>query len=245
MAGSTFASRSYRDAAVVLRTQQLGEADRIITLLTRGNGLVRAVAKGVRRTSSKFGATLEPFMVADVQLVHGRSLDVITQAVSRGTYGSQIVADYDKYRAAAIMAEAAERLTDADADGTAAQFALLHGALSALARSVHPPDLVLHSHLLRAMGLAGWGISWEACASCGRPGPQESFHPAWGGPLCGDCRAPGALSTSRAAVELLAALQAGDWEGTRAADATSRHDAGEVVVAHLQHHLERRLVSLG
>ena len=67
----------YRDEAVVLRTHKLGEADRIVTLLTRRHGKVRAVAKGVRRTGSKFGARLEPFMVADLQLYEGRTLDVV------------------------------------------------------------------------------------------------------------------------------------------------------------------------
>ena len=58
----------YRDEAVVLRTQKLGEADRIVTLLTRRHGRVRAVAKGVRRTGSKFGSRVEPFMHVDLQL---------------------------------------------------------------------------------------------------------------------------------------------------------------------------------
>ena len=72
----------YRDEAVVLRTHQLGEADRIITALTRSRGKIRTVAKGVRRTSSRFGARLEPFMVADVQLYQGRTLDIVQQAES-------------------------------------------------------------------------------------------------------------------------------------------------------------------
>lgn len=141
MAGSTFASRSYRDAAIVLRTQNLGEADRIITALTSANGLVRAVAKGVRRTSSKFGATVEPFMVADVQFVHGRSLDIVTQATSRHTYGPAIVADYEKYMAASTMAETAERLMDVESDPSfgGAQFRLLHGGYSALAAGCTRP----------------------------------------------------------------------------------------------------------
>src|SRR4051812_42124640 len=70
----------YRDEAVVLRTQKLGEADRIVTLLTRRHGRVRAVAKGVRRTGSRFGARVEPFTHDDLQLHEGRSLDVVTQA---------------------------------------------------------------------------------------------------------------------------------------------------------------------
>ncbi len=70
----------YRDEAVVLRTHKLGEADRIITLLTRQHGRVRAVAKGVRRTTSRWGSRLEPFTHVDLQLAEGRNLDTITQA---------------------------------------------------------------------------------------------------------------------------------------------------------------------
>ena len=83
----------YRDEAIVLRTHKLGEADRIVTMLTRENGKVRAVAKGVRRTSSRFGARLEPFMMIDVQLHTGRNLDIVTQVETIGAYGRQIGED--------------------------------------------------------------------------------------------------------------------------------------------------------
>src|SRR5690606_11919944 len=78
--GGQWGVPTYRDEAVVLRTHKLAEADRILTLLTRRHGKVRAVAKGVRRTGSKFGARLEPFMLADVQLWKGRELDIVQQA---------------------------------------------------------------------------------------------------------------------------------------------------------------------
>ncbi|MDR0416005.1 MAG: DNA repair protein RecO, partial [Propionibacteriaceae bacterium] len=98
---------TYNDEAVVLRTRKLGEADRIITLLTREHGLVRAVAKGVRRTSSRFGARLEPFSRVDVQIVEGRSLGIVSQAVSRQLLGRPLLADYARYSAAEAMGEAA------------------------------------------------------------------------------------------------------------------------------------------
>ena len=75
--------RLYRDRAVVLRQHKLGEADRIVTLLTRDHGLVRAVAKGVRRTRSKFGARLEPFAHIDVPLHPGRLLHYLPDQLSR------------------------------------------------------------------------------------------------------------------------------------------------------------------
>ncbi|MDO5502090.1 MAG: DNA repair protein RecO, partial [Actinomycetia bacterium] len=80
----------YRDEGVVLRTHKLGEADRIVTILTRHRGKIRTVAKGVRRTKSRFGSRLEPGMVVDVQCYEGRNLDTITQAVSLATYGDAI-----------------------------------------------------------------------------------------------------------------------------------------------------------
>jgi DNA repair protein RecO (recombination protein O) len=72
----------YRETGVVLRTIRLGEADRIVTLLTPGRGKVRAVAKGVRKTKSKFGARLEPTSHVALLLYEGRELDIVTQAES-------------------------------------------------------------------------------------------------------------------------------------------------------------------
>ncbi|MBN9183601.1 MAG: DNA repair protein RecO, partial [Microbacterium sp.] len=116
---------TYRDEVVVLRTHKLGEADRIVTLLSRRHGKIRAVAKGVRRTSSRFGARLEPFMVADVQLYQGRNLDIVQQAESLGSYGAEIAVHYDRFTAANAMVETADRLNEAEA--TPQQYLLLLG----------------------------------------------------------------------------------------------------------------------
>ncbi len=161
----------YRDEAVVLRTHKLGEADRIVTLLTRSHGKVRAVAKGVRRTGSKFGARLEPFMVADVQLYEGRSLDIITQAESLGSYGALITADYPSYTAASVMVETADKLTESE--GSLQQYLLLVGALRSLSRREHGSHLTLNSYLLRAVSMAGWAPSFHDCARCGAPGQSS------------------------------------------------------------------------
>jgi recombinational DNA repair protein (RecF pathway) len=128
----------YRDDGVVLRTQKLGEADRIITLLTRHNGRVRAVAKGVRRTKSRFGARLEPFTHVDVMIHHGRSLDVITQAEVIRAYGTPLVSDYPKYTAGTAMLETAERFTPVEKEPAIRQFLLLVGGLRALGDAVEP-----------------------------------------------------------------------------------------------------------
>ena len=95
----------YRDTGVVLRVHKLGEADRIVTLITRRHGKVRAVAKGVRRTKSRFGARLEPFGHVDVQFYPGRNLDVITQVQTLDVFGAGLVSDYPRYTAACAVLE--------------------------------------------------------------------------------------------------------------------------------------------
>ncbi|WP_156808245.1 DNA repair protein RecO, partial [Actinomyces sp. oral taxon 849] len=173
-------SRLYRDEAIVLRTYKLGEADRIIVLLTRHHGQVRAVAKGVRRTGSRFGARLEPFSMIDVQLHAGRNLDVVTQAEIIDPFGRPICADYAMFTCASTMVETAERLSADDGDlGTEAspqQYLLLAGALAAMSHRRHAPGLILDSYLLRALALGGWAPSCYDCARCGAPGPHRAFH---------------------------------------------------------------------
>lgn len=240
----SFASRTYRDEGVILRTHKLGEADRIIILLTKRHGQVRAVAKGVRRTSSKFGAMLEPFMVADLQLVKGRNLDIVTQAQTLGPYGRDIAADYRKYTSAAVICETAEKLTDIDGESTSAHYALVIGALSALSRNVHAPELVLDSYLLRALATAGWAPSFTDCARCGEPGPHSAFSAPLGGAVCHGCRPPGSASPAPATMTLLAALLSADWPAADSSVSGSRNEAAGLVAAYLQWHLERSLKSL-
>jgi DNA repair protein RecO (recombination protein O) len=136
--GDNGSVQGYRDDGVVLRTQKLGEADRIITLLTRHHGRVRAVARGIRRTKSRFGGRLEPFTHVDVMVHNGRSLDVITQAEVIRAYGTPLVTDYPKYTAGTAMLETAERFTPVEKEPAIRQFLLLIGGLRALGDAVDP-----------------------------------------------------------------------------------------------------------
>jgi DNA repair protein RecO (recombination protein O) len=234
----------YRDEAVVLRTQKLGEADRIITLLTRENGRVRAVAKGVRRTTSRFGSRLEPFTYVDLQLAEGRTLDVITQAETLAPYGSKIGTDYERYTAGTVMLETAERLVVEDKQPALQQFLLLVGGLRTMSSGERSPSAVLDSFLLRSLSVAGYAPSFEACARCGLEGPHRAFSPAAGGMLCGTCRMPGTASPAAETVVLLGALLAGDWAVVEASNPRHRKEASGLVSAYLAWHLERGLRSL-
>ena len=186
--------KSYRDEAIVLRTHKLGEADRIITLLTAEHGQVRAVAKGVRKTTSKFGARVEPFSVIDAQLHRGRALDTLTQVASIAQYGDAIAANYDLYLAATVVVETAERLTADAHDGTHSQYLLLLGALNALARGRHDPTLIRTSYTLRALALAGWAPSCFDCAVGGAPGAPTTQINTPGGRGRGSSRPPRAAA---------------------------------------------------
>ena len=232
----------YRDEAVVLRTHKLGEADRIVTFLTKQNGQVRAVAKGVRRTASKFGSRLEPFMVVDIQFYEGRTLDTVSQVESIGAYGREIMADYAAYTAANAMVEAAERLTGETT--TTQQYILLVGALRSLSRAEHDPGLTLDSYLLRALSLAGWAPNFDACANCGAAGPHFAFVMQTGGVVCSACKPPGAATLDGESVNLLGALLAGDWDFAEQASERARAAASGIVAAYSQWHIERGLRSL-
>ncbi|UWF76657.1 MULTISPECIES: DNA repair protein RecO [Microbacterium] len=233
---------TYRDEAVILRTHKLGEADRIVTMLSRRNGKIRAVAKGVRRTSSKFGSRLEPFMVADVQLYQGRSLDIVQQAESLGAYGADIAADYDRFTAANAMVETADRLNEAEA--TPEQYLLLVGGLRALSRGEHAPRSILDSYLLRVMALSGWAPALQDCARCGAPGPHAAFVAQLGGLICADCAPAGSPRIAASALALLRALMAGDWATVDAATPADTAAASGTVAAYAQWHLERGIRSL-
>ncbi len=233
----------YRDDGVVLRTQKLGEADRIITLLTREHGRVRAVAKGVRRTSSKFGARLEPFMHVDVQLYAGRSLDIVTQAETLAPYGERVVADYARYTAGTAMLETAERFTAEEKEPAVQQYLLLVGGLRTLAAGGHEPGLVLDAFLLRSLAVAGYAASFADCARCGAEGPHRAFSVPGGGAVGPACRSAGAVSPARETLALLSALLTGDWDTADASEPRHRRESSGVVAAYLQWHLERGLRS--
>jgi DNA repair protein RecO (recombination protein O) len=232
----------YRDEAVVLRTHKLGEADRILTMLSRQHGKIRAVAKGVRRTGSRFGARLEPFMVVDAQFYVGRTLDIVQQADSTGSYGADIVDDYPRYTAAHAMVEAADRLTEHEAG--LQHYLLLVGALRSLARSEHTPGMTLDSYLLRALSIAGWAPSFVDCAVTGAAGPHTAFVPQLGGVVADAVAPPGAVRLDAATLSLLGALLAGDWAAAEHSDQRTRDQASGVTAAYTQYHLERGLRSL-
>ncbi len=258
----------YRDDGIVLRTQKLGEADRIVTLLARKTGRIRAVAKGVRRTKSRFGGRLEPFTHVDLLLYTGRSLDIITQAETLRAYGKPLASDYPRYTTGTAMLETAERFTPVEKEPSLRQFLLLVGGLRALGEAEHDPRLVLDAFLLRSLAVAGYAPALDECAVCGtqaaaaadpddllnQPGlagagaPQRqalrAFGIAAGGLTCQACRAPGSATPPPQTIALMRALLRGDWARADASDRRHQAECSGLVAAYVQWHLEHSIRSL-
>lgn len=234
----------YRDNAVVIRTQKLGEADRIVTLISRQHGRIRAVAKGVRRTKSKFGARLEPGSYIDIQLYTGKTFDVVTQVESIENFGDALSSDYQKWTIASAILEAAERFTNNEGEPALQQFLLLTGALKALAYESHDPSLILDAYLLRSLAIAGYAPSMTVCSRCEAPGPHKYFSLIGGGSVCINCKPSASATPSAETLKLMSDLLTGDWESADRSELRNRREASGLVAAYLQWHLERGLRSL-
>ncbi len=239
---------TYSDEAVVLRTHKLGEADRIITMLSRRHGKIRAVAKGIRRTSSKFGARLEPFSRVDLQFAIGRTLDVITQAVTLEPHSDELGQDYRKYTAGQAMVETADRLVAEEREPAVQHYLLLAGALRVLQGGTRDgertPSLILDSYLLRAMAIAGYAPSFVDCARCGLEGPHRAFSSTAGGVVCEPCRPAGSSRPNPETLALLSALLEGRWEATRNQPEVIMAEASSITGGYVAWHLDRNLRSL-
>ena len=242
----------YRDEGIVLRTQKLGEADRIVTVLARKSGRIRAVAKGVRKTKSRFGARLEPFTHVDLLLYTGRTLDVVTQADTIRSYGDVLTGDYPRYTTGTAMLEAAERFTAVEREPALRQFLLLVGGLRTLVEGGHEPRLVLDAYLLRSLAVAGYAPALDECAICGGQVPvptagssaRRTFGVAAGGLVCKSCWAPGAATASAPTIDLMSALLRGDWGLADGSERRYRVECSGLVAAYVQWHLERSIRSL-
>jgi len=234
----------YRDQAIVLRTQKLGEADRIITLFTREHGRIKAVAKGVRRTKSRWGARLEPASHVDLQLYYGRSLDTVTQAVSIENFGDVLSLDYQRWTVASAILEAAERFTSQEHEPALQQYLLVVGSLKALAHETYDASLILDAYLLRSLAVAGYAPSLMNCSRCDAPGPHKYFSLVGGGSVCNTCKPSAAPTPHPETLELMQQLLSGDWASAMDSDTRFRREASGLIAAYLQWHLERGLRSL-
>jgi DNA repair protein RecO (recombination protein O) len=235
----------YRDQGVVLRTIKLGETDRIVTLLTRGHGRVRAVAKGVRKPGSRFGARLEPTSHVALQCYRGRELDVITQ-VETIDANRPLREHYGCLTHAVSMLEAVDQVAQ-EREPNPALYRMLSNALQTLARE--PSPLISAAFFWKLLSLEGFQPMLDACVRCAEEPAAgerfEAFDLDDGGVLCARCAGIGGRRVRADALDVVGRVVNDQLRGVL--DAPPGDDVlrevERLAIAAVEHHSERRLRS--
>ena len=231
----------YRDQGVVLRTIKLGEADRIISFMTQGNGKVRAVAKGIRKSGSRFGARLEPASHVMLQCYRGRELDVVTQVETIDAYRA-MRENYAALTHAVSMLEAVDQVAQ-EREPAPALYRMLVGALRTMSES--PSPVVTPGFFWKLLSLEGFRPLLDACARCGDDdGPFTSFDLEEGGVLCAACGRFSGRRIDADTLRMVRCILGGELRVALAEPPGPTTVATErLALTSLEHHLERRLRS--
>lgn len=233
--------------AIVLRTVDYGESDRVVTLLTAERGRLAAFARGARASRRRFGGALEPFTLLEVEATERRGASLLALDSARVMRGfGKLRADLAGIACASYACELARELVR-EAEPHPDLFELLAGYLGGL--DAAPPTAAgLRAFELGALRAAGLAPRLDACARCGQapgPGPRLRFDPGQGGLLCPRCAAfasPAARDLSAATARALARLGS---EGAGGGDLSPEEarESREALTAFIEHHLGRRLQS--
>jgi len=236
----------YHEQGVVLRRIKLAEADRIVTIMTQGSGKVRAVAKGARKTLSRFGARLEPFTHVQVLMYRGRgSLDTVTQAEILSPHRT-IRQDYSLITAGEAMIEATDKVAE-EHERNVRLFLLLLQGLRALDQAPTDAAAVAESFLLKLLSLSGFHPSLTACAVCGGRLDPGLFSSAQGGAVCGRCADHDAELVAPETFALLARYAGAGLETVGFGPIEGgpvRKQARQMLYGFTEYHFDRRIRSL-
>ncbi len=232
-----------RDEGVILRTYKLGEADRIVVIATRENGKVRAVAKGVRKTKSKFGSSLEPLTYASLMLWKGRSDLAVVNQVEVIERFWKVREDLDRLTAGLSMLEVVDQISQEDHADSRTLDTLVR-ALRVLDDPARDHLLVAPAFFLRMLEVEGASPVLDLCAACGdETDDLVAFDLTEGGTLCRNCRRGRPLSPE--ALVLLRRILGGDLAGVLSGpppDGAAEVD--RLAIEAMEAHLDRRLRSI-
>ncbi|MFZ4519072.1 MAG: DNA repair protein RecO [Microthrixaceae bacterium] len=227
----------YRDTAVVLRTHKLGEADRVVVLMGRATGKLRAVAKGVRRTGSKFGSRLEPGSHVHVQLHEGRGeLDIVTQTESVEPF-PRTREDLSRLSRAAALLEAVDQVAQ-DREPAPRLFDMLVGGLRTVEE--RNPPLVAAAFYLKLLSAEGVAPELDRCVGCGDEDGPFALVLERGGVHCRACGS-GRPVTDEALAVSRAVLGGGLNAALALPEGMVTHEVEALATTALEGHLERRL----
>ncbi len=232
----------YRDQGVVLRTIKLGEADRIVTILTQTNGKVRAVAKGIRKTGSRFGARLEPTSHVALQCYRGRELDIVTQVETIDSFRA-LREHYGCLTHAISMLEAVDQIAQ-ERERNLALYRMLVGALRTLAE--RPSPVVSAAFFWKLLSLEGFHPILDACARCGTGGaPFPAFDLGEGGVLCEPCSHSVGRRISPDTLAIVEQIVGGNLNQVLADPPTGPllTEVERLAISAIEYHSERRLRS--
>ena len=229
----------YRDRGIVLRTWKLGETDRIIVFLTQENGKIRAVAKGVRKTKSKFGARLEPTSHVELQLFRGRGeLDIVTQAETLDRF-ENLRLDLERFSEASSMLEIIDAFAP-DGDSDSLRYRMLFRALREL--NNNPAPLLVPAFFLKTLNHEGLAPTLSACVNCDAEVALVAFDVNTGGVLCKKCRFGKSVSESALAV-MRAILEGELSKALLISDPKICQEIDEIATMAVEYHLDRRIRS--
>ncbi|MFW2340897.1 MAG: DNA repair protein RecO [Acidimicrobiia bacterium] len=224
------------DQGIVLRSYPFGESDRVVIILSPNHGKLRTVAKGVRKTKSRFGGRLEPLTQIDLVLYEGRNLDTITQ-VSVIEAFPHVRDHLDRVGIAGAMLSVIDAVAQEN-ESAHRIFLLLHRALRVLNEAPPDPGL-LTAFYLKLASLVGVAPALTDCASCGGELDVERFSFSAGGVVCSRCATPDAVKLRAGLVDYLAVL-AGSELASLPEHQDMAVDAQGVARRFLEYHLERK-----
>ncbi|HUS43678.1 MAG TPA: DNA repair protein RecO [Ilumatobacteraceae bacterium] len=232
-------SELYRDTGVVLRTYKLRESDRIVVFHTAENGKVRAVAKGVRKTKSKFGARLEPMSHVRLLLYRGRELDIVSQAEAVEPL-SPMLSSLDRASQGLAVIEAVDQLS-LEREPNPQLYRMLVGVLRTIAST--PSSLNVAAFYWKLLANEGVRPELDQCVRCGATEPEVqfvAFDLNEGGVLCRSCRSGQAISPG--ALGILREILGGQLVQALARDESPlTHEVSSMATRALEFHIERRL----
>jgi DNA repair protein RecO (recombination protein O) len=232
-------SELYRDTGVVLRTYKLRESDRIVVFHTAEHGKVRAVAKGVRKTKSKFGARLEPMSHVRLLLYRGRELDIVSQAEAVEPL-SPMLSSLDRASQGLAAIEAVDQLS-LEREPNPQLYRMLVGVLRTIASS--PSPLNVAGFYWKLLANEGVRPELDRCVRCGGTEPETqfvAFDLNEGGVLCRSCRSGQAISAG--ALAILREILGGQLVQALARDESPiTHEVSSLATRALEFHIERRL----